>query len=155
MTTATDVHESRTKEAGIVAESQKPLSFIKKAAKWPFILLVIIPLYWAGKDQVKEFRAEAEKAEAPEKAQGRTGGGAEVFFLVTADSPACVTIPAGDSILAAVGKGGNIKVFYPDGEMMRIGPNQRAPVRSFEAGSRICLLLDDGEKQPVKMRLRS
>lgn len=120
------------------------------------IALVVLTLFAAFiKSDVKEFRAEAEKAEAPEKAQGRTGSGAEVFFLVTADSPACVTIPAGDSILAAVGKGGNIKVFYPDGEMMRIGPNQRAPVRSFEAGSRICLLLDDGEKQPVKMRLRS
>lgn len=149
-------HIGRMKEPEIVGLSQKPISLIPKAAFWwVSIPIFLYALYSVTNGYIEKYRNKAEKVTAPEKARGRALGGTEMFFLVTADSPACVTIPARDSILAAVGKGGNLKVFYPDGEVMRIGPNQRAPVRSFEAGSRICLLLDDGEKQPVKMRLRS
>lgn len=148
-------HIGRMKEPEIVGLSQKPISLIPKAFWWVSIPIFLYAFYSVTNGYIEKYRTEAENVTAPGKAQGRSGGGTEMFFLVTADSPACVTIPAGDSILAAVGKEGNLKVFYPDGEVMRIGPNQRAPVRSFEAGSRICLLLDDGEKQPVKMRLRS
>ena len=148
---ATDTHESRTKEAGIVAESQKPLNFIKKAAKWPIILLLIIPLYWAEKDQAEEYRAEAEKAKAEEIARGQATARNQAEILVTADSPSCFTIPVGRPFtIYPIGKEGNVKFIYPDGYVAHVGPKQRI-MRSFEGGEKICVILDDGETTPIKM----
>lgn len=104
--------------------------------------------------QQKQQELLAAKVAALEKSREVAREPAEQFFWVTADVPSCVTIPHGDSILASVGKEGNLKVIYPDGAVMRIGPKQRAPVRSFEAGKQICFLLDDGETEPIKMRLK-
>ncbi|TSC54947.1 MAG: hypothetical protein LiPW30_413 [Parcubacteria group bacterium LiPW_30] len=149
----TDTHESRTKEAGIVAESQKPLNFIKKAAKWPVIILLVIPLYWSGKDYVKEYRAEAEKAKAEEIARGPAAPRNPTEILVTADFPSCFTIPVGPFTIYPIGKEGNVKFIYPDGYVARVGPKQRI-MRNFEGGERVCVILDDGETTPIKMGLQ-
>jgi hypothetical protein len=126
--------------------------------KLRFLLVAIVSvtlLYSFMKDDVKKITDEAAKTAAAEKSRESARVSKEQFFWVTAEVPSCVKIPGGDSILASVGKEGKMRVIYPDGEVMRIGPKQRAPVRSFEAGKIICLILDDGEKEPIKMRLKT
>ena len=125
--------------------------FVSKL-RFLLVALLLVTLFTAFiKSDMKEYRAEAEKAKAEEIARGQATARNQAEILVTADSPSCFTIPVGRPFtIYPIGKEGNVKFIYPDGYVAHVGPKQRI-MRNFEGGEKICVILDDGETTPIKM----
>ncbi len=146
-------HKSRAKESWITAMSQVPLGLSWKAGKWLFFLIIAIALYSTGKDYLKEYRAEAEKAKAEGIVRGPTSSARnQMEFWVTADSPSCFKSPRGDIFIGLVGEGRDLKRIGPDGTVTHIGPNKTETSPNLKEGDVVCFQLEDGGK-PAKMRV--